>query len=356
MEGDVSSILSRPTLPPNSPDLSSTTNTTALTRYASKDLRAREAQAEIEKWDAWHECEGMSRTEAKRRYISTLIDTMKVYASSTPESRELIGELEFVWSQIRSQSGSSEDEENNGHGSGGSGDRDSPTRRLERAGMKPIEPYSGTRTDHQRTTSSSALRVLSPVSQGDIVEGEEVREDNDGEDPNAHQPTEDNEQGIRAASSHRRPSPHTPSRTTNPNTTPWQSTIETALTKITTELAALREQLDILSTSDPYILSSSHGLSRRRSSIFPFPIPTSRKGLWVFLKYLVRGVVRQLFLQLVMLSAVIIWGRWRGDRRVELWVKRICTELLERRKKITLDAGKNGNGGVLKKLAGLRMS
>ena len=356
----MSSILSRPTLPPTSPDPSSTTNTTALTRYASKDLRAREAQAEIEKWDAWHECEGMSRTEAKRRYISTLIDTMKVYASSTPESRELIGELEFVWSQIRSQSGSSEDEDNNGHGSGGSGDRDSPTRRLERAGMKPIEPYGGARTDHQRTTSSSALRVLSPVSRGDIVEGEEVQEDDGAaeldagpRDPQTHDLADNNDTNISPRNLQRSSSHHS-QRQTNSNT-PWQSTIETALTKITTELAALREQLDILSNSDPYLLSSSRpGLSRRRSSIFlGFPIPNSRKGLWVFIKHLVRGVVRQVMLQLVLLGAVVLWGRWKGDRRVEGWVRGVWSEVLARRRKAVKDAGR---GGVLKRLVGLRMS
>lgn len=34
--------------------------------------------------DAWHEQNGISRTEAKRRYISLLIETMHKYASTTP--------------------------------------------------------------------------------------------------------------------------------------------------------------------------------------------------------------------------------------------------------------------------------
>ena len=36
------------------------------------------------KWDAWNSQKGLSRTEGKRQYISTLIDTMHRYASQTP--------------------------------------------------------------------------------------------------------------------------------------------------------------------------------------------------------------------------------------------------------------------------------
>lgn len=53
------------------------------------------------KWDAWKNEEGLPRTEAKRRYISCLIDTMRVYASGTVEARELLGELEYLWDQIK---------------------------------------------------------------------------------------------------------------------------------------------------------------------------------------------------------------------------------------------------------------
>src|SRR5436190_20322938 len=77
MEGDVAGIFPRPSLPPSSPDPASS----SVHKYASRDLRAREAQAEVEKWDAWNACAGMSRTEAKRRYITTLIDTMKADGS-----------------------------------------------------------------------------------------------------------------------------------------------------------------------------------------------------------------------------------------------------------------------------------
>lgn len=38
---------------------------------------------EQEKWDAWDAQKGTSRTEAKRRYIEALIETMHKYASTT---------------------------------------------------------------------------------------------------------------------------------------------------------------------------------------------------------------------------------------------------------------------------------
>src|SRR5271170_8350790 len=54
--------------------------------------------------DAWHTQRGLTKTEAKRRYISSLIDNMTRYATSTPEARELVAELSFVWDQIKNLS------------------------------------------------------------------------------------------------------------------------------------------------------------------------------------------------------------------------------------------------------------
>ncbi|KAA6409814.1 MAG: hypothetical protein FRX48_06426 [Lasallia pustulata] len=65
------------------------------------------AEAEREKWTAWSAQHGLSRTEAKRRYISTLISTMQQYASTTPSARSLVADLEFVWDQIKPRSASS---------------------------------------------------------------------------------------------------------------------------------------------------------------------------------------------------------------------------------------------------------
>lgn len=82
MEGDVSAIMARPSNPNDSSEI----------------------RAEQDKWEAWNAQRGLSKTEAKRRYIELLIDTMHKYASASEEARELVSELEFVWEQIKNNS------------------------------------------------------------------------------------------------------------------------------------------------------------------------------------------------------------------------------------------------------------
>ncbi|KAG5363503.1 Autophagy-related protein 37 [Yarrowia sp. B02] len=60
------------------------------------------------KWDAWKQQQGLSRTEAKRRYVSFLIALMNTYAADTHEGRELLAELEYMWDQIKDVASDSE--------------------------------------------------------------------------------------------------------------------------------------------------------------------------------------------------------------------------------------------------------
>ena len=300
MEGDVASILPRPSLPPSSPDPASS----SVHKYASRDLRTREAQAEVEKWDAWNACAGMSRTEAKRRYITTLIDTMKVYASGTAESRELVSELEFVWGQIRSQSGSEEE-----------GDGESAARKLEIAGLKQTESYSsippGRGLGPGGGDEGGRLRMLSPVSRGgtgDIVEGEDV----DSPEPERDGEAEDEEDDFRDARDgsedpavlERRLREDDEYATKNLK---WRRRIEMALTKMTAEIAALREQL-----SDSRVFGTT---VRRRTVV------------WTWIKWLVWAALRQVAVNVVLIAMFVLWGKWKGDRRAEEWVKRRWREL-----------------------------
>lgn len=66
MEGDVDGVMDRPGSqdgsPPSNPE---------------------ETIREQEKWDAWDAQKGVGKTEAKKRYIEALIDTMHQYASQT---------------------------------------------------------------------------------------------------------------------------------------------------------------------------------------------------------------------------------------------------------------------------------
>lgn len=75
------------------------------------------------KWDAWKSFEGIKPTEAKKRYITLLIETMRSYASSTPQARELLNELETMWEQVRDVSISSSSQDSPLFGSLSLGDR-----------------------------------------------------------------------------------------------------------------------------------------------------------------------------------------------------------------------------------------
>lgn len=70
MEGDVDGVMERP--------LSYRDGDSGGPGLVGEELRR-----EREKWDAWDAQRGVSRTEAKRRYIEALIDTMHRYASTT---------------------------------------------------------------------------------------------------------------------------------------------------------------------------------------------------------------------------------------------------------------------------------
>ena len=243
----------------------------------------------------------MSRTEAKRRYITTLIDTMKVYASGTAESRELVGELEFVWGQIRSQSGSEEE-----------GDAESPTRKLERAGLRQTDSYSsippGRGLGPGGGDEGGRLRRLSPVSRGgsgEIIEGEDVDSpdpDREGDEEEVFRDARDGSEDDALDQRRGREDDEDANRNLK-----WRSRIEAALTKMTAEIAALREQL-----SD----SRSFGTATRR-----------RNGLWAWMKWLVWAALRQVAANVVLIGMVVLWGRWRGDRRAEEWVKRRWKEI-----------------------------
>lgn len=69
MEGDVDGVMERPSSRKGEED--------------NEGLQGDDLKRERDKWDAWDAQRGVSRTEAKRRYIEALIDTMHKYASTT---------------------------------------------------------------------------------------------------------------------------------------------------------------------------------------------------------------------------------------------------------------------------------
>jgi acyl-CoA-binding protein len=65
MEGDVDGVMERPM------------------SVGSGEEEPDDTKKDRDKYDAWDAQRGISRTEAKRRYIEALIDTMHKYASTT---------------------------------------------------------------------------------------------------------------------------------------------------------------------------------------------------------------------------------------------------------------------------------
>ncbi|KAJ5627882.1 hypothetical protein N7490_010110 [Penicillium lividum] len=312
MEGDVEGVMDRPI--GNTP----------------------EVHAECEKWDAWYAQRGLTRTEAKRRYISTLIDTMHEYASQTPEARELVGELEFVWDQIKYNTSSS-----------------SSSGPLNAVGVPPLSRHTGSAygsiggrlagsvEDYERPNMrgddrNSRLRVLSPVSQpeeeeyyhrspGNLDQDDDLDDDDDDDDEEYEEARdslyEDQEHDHETAdtasatdhTSHADDRRHTQThshksisgassnnsraRASDPHNlrnSPWRRRVEQALTKMTAEIAAVREQME------------ARTLATRR-----------RNGVLAWLRWILWTVLRQVLWDLAMLGALLIFMRLKGDRRVE---------------------------------------
>ncbi|RWA13698.1 hypothetical protein EKO27_g1382 [Xylaria grammica] len=171
MEGDVDGVMERP--------------------RSGTGIDADELQREKDKWDAWNSQSGLSRTDAKRRYVEALIDTMHRYAN-TPDALELVAELEFVWNQIKSNSPSSSNSSPKGRSSFAEPQRFQ-------------QPTSGT---------EGPMKVLSPMSEDDAAEHQ------------YRDKQEDESEGDYVKKGDR-----------------WSRKVEQALMRLSAEIAALREQI-----------------------------------------------------------------------------------------------------------------
>lgn len=243
MEGDVDGVMERP-------------SASSATGAGSGDDIVREQ----DKWDAWNSQKGISRTEAKRRYVEALIETMHKYAS-TPNALELVAELEFVWNQVKSNSpsaaGSSSEQSGAGQGeqrSGiGGGVITSPvTRRF-------LSPLSG---------SEGPMKVLSPMSEEDESERRLAElADQADEDPADYTRRHDKR----------------------------SKRMERAIVRLSAEIAALREQ----------IATGREWRSRKETGVFAWV------G-WVFW-----AVTKHVTVDIALLLLLLLWMRKRKDRRLE---------------------------------------
>ncbi|KAG5747215.1 hypothetical protein H9Q69_001775 [Fusarium xylarioides] len=218
---------------------------TAASGMASDDL-----QREKDKWDAWNLQKGLSRTESKRRYIEALIDTMHRYAT-TPDAEELVSELEFVWNQIKNNSPSSS--------------LSSPRANRSAGASQPYEDAA------QGSDAEGPMKEIRPMSEYDEAELRSQKQ------------LELEDDDIDGTQNHDRVSGR------------WQRKVERALTTMSAEVAALREQ----------ITTGREWRTKKERSL----------PAWV--KWFAWVVVKHLFADFVILTVVLLWLRKRKDRRLE---------------------------------------
>ena len=202
---------------------------------------------------------------------------MHKYATTTPEARELVAELEFVWDQIKSNSVSSSSTSPGQLGKRGSNSG------LGQSYINPSQRDSG-----EESTTAAGLRVLRPVSDGD-----EEEDDDDAEFEDAvHHPTageeDEDDEAIALTGTNQIRDPDLRNKK-------WKRRIERTLVKMTVEIAALREVVD----------AGRIGDSRRRN------------GVWAWFNWLVWAGCRHMLVNLALLGLLAVWARRKGDYRVE---------------------------------------
>jgi hypothetical protein len=243
----------------------------------------------------WKQQTGLSRTEAKRKYITTLIDTMHTYASPSADSRELVAELEFVWDQVKSNVPSSSSS--------------SPLQTMGSTMLRMSQEYPSFVSTPARgkdtidAQEESPLQRRSPMSQSEEEELEEQGDefvdapdsqynaDTQGEADLSPQPP------VPLSKSKAlilRPSV-SPAPKDDPADQKWRKRVEQALVRMTAEVAALREQLEARRLF-------THS---RRYRVFRW----ITRFTWSALKHVA--------VDILVLGVVLLWMRRKRDRRLE---------------------------------------
>lgn len=253
MEGDVDGVMERP----------------SATSATGGGSTTEEIVREQDKWDAWNSQKGLSRTEAKRRYVEALIETMHKYAN-TPNALELVAELEFVWNQVKSNSSSSV-----GSLSGQSGGAAGPEQRPgSGAGGGVITSTVVRRFQPALSGTEGPMRVLSPMSEEDESERRlaELADQGD-EDPGEYVRRNDKR----------------------------SKRMERAIVRLSAEIAALREQI-------------ATGREWRYRQ---------ERGVFAWIKWFFWAVTKHITIDILILLVVLYWMRKRRDRRFEDHVRAI---------------------------------
>jgi hypothetical protein len=164
------------------------------------------------------------------------------------------------------------------------------------------------------TTSVSKLRVLSPVSQSEENDLANSEFDDDSEEnfqeargPDDVEAKQDGDVSNEYSKQKRRRA------TRDEQDQKWRQRVEQALTKLTAETAAVREQLE------------SRVLHRQ-----------SRSSIWAWIKWLFWSAMRQILWDISLLGILLIWFRLKGDPRLENQVRVALAALRDRLRSLQL--------------------
>ncbi|KAI9780288.1 MAG: hypothetical protein M1816_003130 [Peltula sp. TS41687] len=246
--------------------------------------------------DAWNSQHGLTKSEAKRRYVTLLLETMHRYANSSPEARELVSGLEAAWDQVRSDNNKASDQDPSSSSSSLSSSSSSfqpiaqsPT--TSAAAAAAPEPQIPNEADtHQ---DNAPMRDLAPSSHDDDDEENEEGEDHFDDALEVSYDT------INDMRNQALPTLASPVRGDEVQEQNWRRRVEKAFGKMTTEIAALRERMENSQRSYDY-----NGSGRRRTT----------KTVWTWMKWLFGVVLRHLMVDALVLFIVLFWMRRRGVR------------------------------------------
>ena len=227
---------------------------------------------------------------------------MHKYAYNTPEARELVAELEFVWDQVKA----------NSNPSSGSSYKDGPTKQRERSLRREVPDTDPPEyQEQQENIDVRGLRLLRPASEDD--DENEASNDDEGEEGGGGGANEDAVVAVARLTQYLGPSQNKDQRNNNIPLPPilsadiqsrkWRTRIEHALIKLTAEVAALREQM-------------------QAAHVFPNPQGPHR-GLGPRMRWLVWVAIRHLAIDAMVVGLVWAWVRWRrkGIGSVEGWAE-----------------------------------
>ena len=182
---------------------------------------------------------------------------MHTYATTTPKARELVSELEFVWDQIKSNSASSTDS-SPGH--------------MGRSQGRQLTNPSYASIGHDKRRGSDGLRVLRPVSDDD-EENSDLEDEDLQESPLGAYDDEAAVAGVPP-----------PPRDFDIRNHKWRKRIDRALLTLTTEVAALREQIE------------AKRITERKM----------RNGIWAWMVWLVWVAVQHALVNLAILGRMVV--------------------------------------------------